>query len=81
MATYFVRNFLHFSSHILISSFVLTLPLLRPLLQPADVEDVRPFGFGTSGVWKPIGLDNWFKFSKYVVFHFLLVVMSKLTLL
>lgn len=28
--------------------------------------DVRPYGFGNEGVWKPIGVNECVRFSKYV---------------
>eukprot|EP00005_Dracoamoeba_jomungandri_P000434 CAMPEP_0174251454 /NCGR_PEP_ID=MMETSP0439-20130205/1276_1 /TAXON_ID=0 /ORGANISM="Stereomyxa ramosa, Strain Chinc5" /LENGTH=765 /DNA_ID=CAMNT_0015331777 /DNA_START=130 /DNA_END=2427 /DNA_ORIENTATION=+ len=35
------------------------------MFEQEDLQGVRPYGFDTAGVWKPNGVDKWFKFSKY----------------
>ena len=36
-----------------------------PLLRAQDIAGARPSGYGTQGVWKPVGLNDVFKMSRY----------------
>eukprot|EP01130_Rhizamoeba_saxonica_P003432 TRINITY_DN1456_c0_g1_i1.p1 TRINITY_DN1456_c0_g1~~TRINITY_DN1456_c0_g1_i1.p1 ORF type:complete len:553 (-),score=77.00 TRINITY_DN1456_c0_g1_i1:496-2133(-) len=38
---------------------------LKLYLEEKDIIGVKPYGFGTGGTWKPIGLNPYFKFSRY----------------
>jgi hypothetical protein len=38
---------------------------LFPMMNQKDIEYVSPIGFGSEGIWKPIRVNECFKFSKY----------------
>jgi hypothetical protein len=38
---------------------------IKPFIYRADIASVRPIGFGTDGIWSPIGLNECVKFSRY----------------
>jgi hypothetical protein len=43
--------------------------IIRPQLQKKDVFEVKPYGFGAAGVWKPIGINPCFRFTRYSEGH------------
>ena len=38
---------------------------VKVMLNREDLYDVRPFGFGNEGTWKPIGINECIRFTKY----------------
>ncbi len=41
-----------------------------PFLRRRDIEDIRPYGFGNDGVWRPTHLNEAIRFTRYGDGHF-----------
>jgi len=38
---------------------------VSPMMNRDDILRVRPIGFGNGGIWKPVRLNECFKFGRY----------------
>lgn len=33
---------------------------IEPLIVESDIDGIRPYGFGTEGIWKPVTCNEWY---------------------
>jgi hypothetical protein len=38
---------------------------LKPMLERDDIDGIRPFGYGTEGIWSPTSINPCIRFTKY----------------